>query len=342
MSRHIDENPRDLVLERSSDSDGDDIERGTPAKQNGRRTPKGKNNKARSLSSENGHASNSTIEKKRFDGDAFLDKRVMTPNQERFNAITMIPGMVYTLYFILAGCWITACDRQDDAAVRLSEDSSYWAGMASGAFGDDDGWGGGGLGCVHGSELPYIMALPPLPVVAAAVGTLVHSPVSINYHWWYATSLDPSRRIEHWSRRLDHAFIHFSSACAAYATSGRVDFFLLNVAYNMDCAYRQFEEKVCPRRNLYRVASSIFLSVLPVLAYRHYLLFFQIFAMFAVSGWYFLIGFTAPQQLFVRYPVGGWSHGLFHLVLSFLPHLIMKVATQVESSQENKAWHGCT
>ena len=30
------------------------------------------------------------------------------------------------------------------------------------------------------TELPYLMAVLPLPVVAAAVGTLVHSPVSIS------------------------------------------------------------------------------------------------------------------------------------------------------------------
>ena len=47
----------------------------------------------------------------------------------------------------------------------------------------------------------------------------------------------------------------------------------------------------------------------------------------------FLIGFATLLQLFVQYPLGGWSHGVFHLVLSFLPHLIMKVATQLESSQ---------
>ena len=29
--------------------------------------------------------------------------------------------------------------------------------------------------------------------------------------------------------------------------SDRVDFFLLNAAFNMDCAYRHFEEKVLPK-----------------------------------------------------------------------------------------------
>jgi hypothetical protein len=84
---------------------------------------------------------------------------------------------------------------------------------------------------------------------------------------------------------LDHSFIHFASACAAYATSGRVDFFLLNAAFNMDCAYRQFEEKVRPKRNLNRIATSVFLYLLPVLIYKQYFLFFQFFVMFATGGW---------------------------------------------------------
>lgn len=175
------------------------------------------------------------------------------------------------------------------------------------------------LGCIQSSSFPYLTALPPLPVVAAAVGILLHAPVSMMYHWAYAAT---GSGVKHWSRRLDHAFIHFASACAAYATSGRVDFFLVNVAYNMDCAYRQFEHKVRPKRNLNRIASSVLLYLLPVLVYRQYFLFFQFFVMFATCGW-----------LFVKYPLGGWSHGVFHLVLSFLPYLIMKVATQLESSQ---------
>jgi len=230
--------------------------------------------------------------------------------------------MIYCLYFILAGCWITAGDQQDGSPLQQSENSD-WEAMAREAFGSEHGYGwSGSFGCIHSSTFPYLTALPPLPVVAAAVGILVHSPFSMLYHWGYATYIEPSHRVKHWSRRLDHAFIHFASACAAYATSGRLDFFLLNAAFNMDCAYRQFEEKVSPRRNLNRIATSVFLYLLPVLVYKQYFLFFQFSVMFVTGGW-----------LFVQYPVGGWSHGVFHLVLSFLPHLIMKVATQLESSQ---------
>jgi hypothetical protein len=44
----------------------------------------------------------------KFDYQAFNDKRVMSPSQERWNAITMLPAMFYGIYFVLAGCWLTS------------------------------------------------------------------------------------------------------------------------------------------------------------------------------------------------------------------------------------------
>ncbi|KAL3826486.1 hypothetical protein ACHAXA_004323 [Cyclostephanos tholiformis] len=310
-----------LALKRTSESDSSDTEGGSLKKQQPRRRTYGAKNITKKVSSENSFPTKYLSEEESFDAEAFLDKRVMTPNQERFNAITMIPGMIYSIYFIFAGCWIKAGDDQHDDHPFHQSENSDWSEMAREAFGSENGWKGS-FGCIRSSSFPNLTALPPLPVVAAAVGILVHSPFSIMYHWKYATSIEPSYRVKHWSRRLDHAFIHFASACAAYATSGRVDFFLLNAAFNLDCAYRQFEEKVRPKRNLNRIASSVFLYLLPVLMHKQYLLFFQFFFMFASGAW-----------LFVQYPLGGWSHGVFHLVLSCLPHLIMKVAMQLESSQ---------
>jgi len=223
-----------------------------------------------------------------FDAQAFLDKRVMTPNQERFNAITMIPGMIYSLYYIFAGCWVTTTmagvDQHDSFPSFQQSEASEWTSMAREAFGNEHGWIER-IGCINSSFFPHLTALPPLPVVAAAVGILVHSPFSMLYHWKYATVIKSSQRVQHWSRRLDHAFIHFASSCAAYATSGRVDFFLLNAMFNLDCAYRQFEEKVRPRRNLSRIITSVHLYLLPLLVYRHYTLFLQFYFMFIVGGW---------------------------------------------------------
>ena len=130
-----------------------------------------------------------------------------------------------------------------------------------------------------------------------------------------------SKRIPHWSRRLDHAFIHFASACSAYGTTGRIDYFLLNLVFNLDCAIKQFEHKICPKRNLRRVAMSIFLYTTPVLLHGHYILYCKFLLMFVLGGF-----------SFSRYPIGGWSHSLFHGFLAFLPYLLFSEAVQMDSS----------
>jgi hypothetical protein len=109
----------------------------------------------------------------------------------------------------------------------------------------------------------------------------------------------------------------------AYATSGRVDYFLLNAAYNLDCAYRQFEERVRPRRNQIRIAISILLYILPVLSRGYYGDFAKLVSIFTMSGWFF-----------ITYPIGGWSHAMFHVIIAFLPHVIMMSACKLPISQQ--------
>ena len=276
----------------SSDSDSD-YEYGSPSKHTGVRTQSRKIKSSRSISSV------SNASEPNFDAKAYLDKRVMTPMQERFNAITMIPGMIYSIYFIFAGCWMATSGSDQQENIQFQQNgsgSSEWPDIVREAFGNEHGWIEN-FGCINSQVFPYLKALPPLPVVAAVFSGLVHSLCSVLYHMKCATSIEPSKRIKHWSRRLDHASIHFSAACASYATSGRMDYFLLNAAFNLDCGLRQIEEKVQPRRNLVRIAMSILFYILPVLVHGDYALVFQYFVMFAVGGW-----------LFVQYPVGGWSH----------------------------------
>jgi len=296
----------------SSGSVNSDYEVGTSGKRKSRRR---KQKISRSVSSVT--KKTDSIE---FDAEEYLDKRHMTPTQERFNAITMIPGMIYCVYYLMTERWLTSSNEKESFRVEESE-SSEWAGMAREAFGSEVRWTEN-VGCLDSHSFPYLTVLPPLTVVAAAVAILVHSPCSMLYHWKYATSLHTSKRIPHWSRRLDNVSIHFASVLASYSTSGRMDYFLLNVVFNLDCAYRQFEEEVRPRRNLVRLASSILLYLLPVMVYGHYDLVFQFFAMFGTCAW-----------LFVGYPLGGWSHGIFHLVDAFLPYLVITSAMRLESSQ---------
>eukprot|EP00804_Cyclotella_cryptica_P004914 CCRYP_004973-RA/>CCRYP_004973-RA protein AED:0.00 eAED:0.00 QI:181/1/1/1/0/0/2/2224/386 len=256
-----------------------------------------------------------------FDFQAYNQKRVMTPLQERINAITMLPAMFYGVYFVMSGCWARQNGDGHDFD-HLEDKSGDWKALANDVFWDDQEFAAN-TGCINISWLPHLHALPPLPVLAGAIGIVVHAPFSFLYHWSYATKLHPSKRIEHWSRRLDHAFIHFASACMSYATSGRVDYFLMTAAYNLDCAYRQFEQRVRPRRNQIRIAVSIFLYIVPVLRRGFYGDFLQLLCIFVLSGWFFIV-----------YPIGGWSHAMFHVLIAFLPHIIMVSACKLQISQQ--------
>ena len=309
-----------LLSPSNSDSEN---ERGTPSKQKRTRAKKF----TRSISSV------STSEKNKktptnndtFDVEAYLEKRVMTSAQEYFNAITMVPGMVCALYIILSGCWMASHHRhyqEDDGEGK--EDSGWVTEMASEIFGFGNEHGlFQSMGCINSSTFPAVTALPPLALVAGALGNLVHSPVSIYYHWKCATTIEPSQRIIHWARRADNASIHFASICASYATSGRMDYCLLNLIFNVDCMFKQLGKEVHPRRNQMRLGCSILMYLLPVLVNGHYALFGQFILMFGLGGY-----------LFGAYPVGGWSHGLFHIVLSFLPYLVFQAAIPLPSSQE--------
>lgn len=270
-------------------------------------------------------STNRSRPKKKFDYEAFNDRRAMSPIQERWNAITMLPALMYGVYFVLAGCWLSPehveIARQSN---DLTPNSNFWIDWANKMFGgSQDTIMNETSGCINIPWLPHFHALPPWPVLAGAIGIVVHAPFSIMYHWVYATNLHPRARIGHWSRRLDHSFIHFASACMAYATSGSVDYALINVAYNLDCAYKQFEEKVRPRRNQTRTSISILLYISPVLLRRDYVDFAQLVLIFSISGWFF-----------ITYPIGGWSHSMFHLAIAFLPYIIMNSATKLEASQE--------
>ena len=158
-------------------------------------------------------------------------------------------------------------------------------------------------------------------VLAAVRGETLLMSLS-QFHLELCVHFVRSKRIPHWSRRLDHSFIHFASACASYGTTGRIDYFLLNVVFNLDCAIKQFENKICPKRNVRRVGMSILMYTSPVLLHGHYLLYCKFLLMFILAGY-----------SFSKYPIGGWSHTLFHVFLSFLPYLMFSAAVLLDSSQ---------
>jgi hypothetical protein len=86
--------------------------------------------------------------------------------------------------------------------------------------------------------------MPPLPILFIALGVVSHAPFSFIYHWHYCTTLPPGKpRFDHWSRKLDQAFIHVTSAFVSYGTSGSWDFFVANAAFNAHCVWRNLVSK---------------------------------------------------------------------------------------------------
>lgn len=231
--------------------------------------------------------------------------REMTPFQERMNALTVLPGTYYVIMFFLSDSW-SSKSFIEAYAHKIIDDTEFDYSQ-----------------CISWSWLPHLHALPPLPPLAAAIGVLCHAPFSIIYHWRYAHRLPPGlARTTHWSRRMDQAMIHFQCACFAYCTSGRLDYFLVNALFNMDCIYRQFLQEVRPRRNQIRIAISIAALSIPLLVRGEVFLFLKLAFLFAVGGW-----------LFGQYPIGGWSHSAFHIAMLFVPPILMTSALDLSSSQ---------
>ena len=122
---------------------------------------------------------------------------------------------------------------------------------------------------------------------------------------------------------MDQTMIHVQSCLSAYTTSGHMDFFFVNVLFNIDCVYRQFEPLVRPRRNQGRLGAAIVAWTIPILRRGDFEVFAQVIFLLA-----------AGIYLFLWYPIGGWSHAAFHLVLLPLMPLLMQIAVGLDSSQD--------
>ena len=161
------------------------------------------------------------------------------------------------------------------------------------------------------------LSWPPLPVLALALGTLLHCPCSFLYHWKFATALPPGpSRLTHWSRRLDHSAIHMCSALWSYGTSGgSVPYLALNLMYNAESILRQFETEVRPQRNQIRVFLAMLLYTAPLPWRGEIETFVRVWCLFVVGVW-----------LFVSYPLKGWSHAAFHVATAFVPPILLESA----------------
>lgn len=175
------------------------------------------------------------LRQKELDLASYMARREMSPFQERLNAITILPNVVFCLYFILAGNWIRPALGHIEPSLSSLDDtplSCFPPGTSSSLW----SW----FHIYH-----YLPSIPPPAVTAIWLGITLHAPFSFLYHYKYAHQFtDSTQRVSHWSRRMDHSAIHACSALFAYATSGSFKYFLVNLLFNADCIYRQFQTKV--------------------------------------------------------------------------------------------------
>lgn len=75
--------------------------------------------------------------------------------------------------------------------------------------------------------------------------------------------------------------------------------------------------------NKIRILMSIIAYTIPILRRGDVMLFLELWVIFSVCGW-----------LFAKYPIGGWSHSAFHIVIALAPPLLMKVACHLIASEE--------
>jgi len=253
-----------------------------------------------------------------FDITARALKRAMTPKQELWNAVTMIFGPCFCIYFLLSGSWLTTDDIEKvrNSLVDSQETSTTiqdWSMISS--FTNESKRNM----CIHSTIFPYLYAIPPWTSLAVALGIAIHTPASINYHLYCAYKIPAGPlRLDHWSRRLDQAMMHFMSLCWSYGSSGHWDYTLAAMAFNLDSIYRLYRRPFRPRNVLMRFGIAIMIQTLPFLRAGFVLLCVKLFLIYATSAF-----------IFSRYPFGGYSHGVFHLVMAIAPPLVIIASSKL-------------
>jgi hypothetical protein len=274
------------------------------------------------------------------DVQAYMARRSMTKLQERCNALTVLPAPLYCLYYVLAALWIPPAlvhHLREEVQTTGVAWPDTWVGepsachVAAAAATDAYSWGSSSSNRWASSCL-LPPSWPPATILAIAAGVILHAPWSVLYHWTYAHALPAGvARTTHWSRRMDQAMLHLFCTSAAYGTSGSWDYMMASALFNADSAYRHFTPKVAPRRNKARLTLAIIAYSLPMVGGSNSnisnnngdaSLFLQFWATMSVSMW-----------LFATYPLGGWSHAIFHIVVTAILPLLFQAATLTASSQ---------
>jgi len=252
--------------------------------------------------------------------------RDMNRSQELWNAVTMFVPPFFGLYYLFSGSWLMEDDlarAQESLSLHnatTSTSTSFYDASHSVFNGYEEVIEGT---CISSSYFPYLHAMPPLATIAVALGYILHSPCSILYHYMCAFKLEPGhRRMDHWSRRLDQAMIHVMGFFVNFGTSGNIKYTFFTFVFGIDCIYRLFQPGFKPKSNQIRMASSFLLSIVPTIMYGYYDEFMKFLIIYGLSGW-----------IFAAYPLGGYSHGIFHLIAFLACPLQLGMSTKLVLSQ---------
>ena len=262
-----------------------------------------------------------TINSKSQQAESKSDKRHMSQNQEIWNALTMIFPTGIGIYYLLSSGFIS-----EDAILRAEE-----APRVQNLHTMNTIFGATSTGSVHqehqGISSPYfpsLHALPPIATISVALGYMLHSPCSMFYHYLCAYKLDTApRRMDHWSRRLDQSIIHFLGCFVNFGTSGSIAYCLMTLAFSVDSIVRLFKPGFRPKENQIRMVLTMSFSVMPAVIYGYYDDAAKIALIYAISAW-----------IFAKYPFGGYSHGIFHLVAALATPIQLGMSTRLIASQE--------
>jgi hypothetical protein len=256
------------------------------------------------------------IDEARRCAEELLEKRArsrqMSGAQEVWNAITMLVTPAIGLYFIFSGMWVS-----EDTILQAKEH------LLGGTDDFEPLFEGVGR-CINSTYFPNLYAMPPLTTISIVVGYLMHSPFSVYYHLLCAFKLPPGKqRLDHWSRKLDQAMIYVMSFFTCYGTSGSFQFAIVSMIFSIDSIYRLFQPVYRPKSILVRMIVAFLLPVLPAIVYGHHEQARQFFIIFSVAGW-----------MFASYPLGGFSHGVFHLIAALSNPIQLGLSTMLSTSEE--------
>lgn len=132
------------------------------------------------------HEKDNKRPKDKFDAKAYLDNRVMTPAQEACNALSMLPQMIFSAYFVLSGSWAKGATADIDYPI-IQQQSSNW--LTTFLGGDEYRWVEN-VGCVSHPLFPNLTAVPPPAVMVVMIAGIVHPIFSILFHY-YCMTLEP-------------------------------------------------------------------------------------------------------------------------------------------------------